>query len=45
MGKTKKQSENSACATLFDYVYYSNKYGNNFFCQDLPGFGFNSFFW
>ena len=30
MGKTKKQSENSAWATLFDYVYYSNKYGN---CQ------------
>ena len=24
MGKTKKQSENSACATLFNYVYYSN---------------------
>ena len=21
MGKTKKQSENSACATLIDYVY------------------------
>ena len=27
MGKTKKQTENSACATLFNYVYYSNKYG------------------
>ena len=22
MGKTKKQGENSACTTLFDYVYY-----------------------
>ena len=27
MGKTKKPGENSDCGTLFDYKYYSNKYG------------------